>query len=184
VARDLLVYLINFVCLEPDSLNKFARKIDQIKCIPVPFYQTLNQPWHSRSIKIKGLDQLERARDVYFNNFQEIKRVYHARWKPVIQSACQAWWENFWSGISSNLLPARDHFIAKLSQVTSVRKGKRPSNQLSYPAPIPKKSRQGAKRFYFKNSFRPTDWNLTKYSFRLMKSQMLKKTSLSHNPCK
>jgi hypothetical protein len=92
VARDLPVYLSKDIYLEQYSPNQCARQFGHMQSIPVPFYQTLNQPWHSRSLK--GLDQLIRAREVYYNDLQSTKKVHHIRWKPAFEPAFQTWWEN------------------------------------------------------------------------------------------
>lgn len=59
LSRDYSVYVGKDDYLEQDLSNKLSRQFGLRQSLPIPFSQSLNQPWHSRSVK--GLDQLERA---------------------------------------------------------------------------------------------------------------------------
>jgi hypothetical protein len=112
VAQDLPAYFSppSFF-LEPYSPNQFARQLGHLQSVPVPFYQTINQPWHSRNTVAPNV--LKHAEKDYFTRKSAMSHVHQIHWFPSSDHAFNSWWLWCWENVASYLSDARKHFVLK-----------------------------------------------------------------------
>jgi hypothetical protein len=112
VAQDLPAYFSppSFF-LEPYSPNQFARQLGHLQSVPVPFYQTINQPWHSRNTVAPNV--LKHAEKDYFTRKSAMSHVHQIHWFPSSDQAFNSWWLWCWENVASYLSEARKHFVLK-----------------------------------------------------------------------
>ncbi|KAG6775028.1 hypothetical protein POTOM_018452 [Populus tomentosa] len=112
VAQDLPAYFSppSFF-LEPYSPNQFARQLGHLQSVPVPFYQTINQPWHSRNTVAPNV--LKHAEKDYFTRKSAMSHVHQIHWFPSSDHAFNSWWLWCWENVASYLSEARKHFVLK-----------------------------------------------------------------------
>ncbi|KAG5232369.1 trichohyalin [Salix suchowensis] len=112
IARDLPAYFSppSFF-LEPYSPNQFARQLGHLQSVPVPFYQTINQPWHSRNTVAANV--LKHAEKDYFIRKSAMSQVNQILWRPSSDHAFDFWWLWCWANVASYVSEAKKHFVSK-----------------------------------------------------------------------
>lgn len=112
IARDLPAYFSppSFF-LEPYSPNQFARQLGHLQSVPVPFYQTINQPWHSRNTVAANV--LKHAEKDYFIRKSAMSQVNQVHWHPSSDHAFDFWWLWCWANVASYVSEAKKHFVSK-----------------------------------------------------------------------
>ncbi|KAJ6762646.1 hypothetical protein OIU79_023394 [Salix purpurea] len=112
IARDLPAYFSppSFF-LEPYSPNQFARQLGHLQSVPVPFYQTINQPWHSRNTVAANV--LKHAEKDYFIRKSAMSQVNQILWHPSSDHAFDLWWLWCWANVASYVSEAKKHFVSK-----------------------------------------------------------------------
>ncbi|KAL9378931.1 hypothetical protein Peur_027413 [Populus x canadensis] len=112
IARDLPAYFSppSFF-LEPYSPNQFARQLGHLQSVPVPFYQTINQPWHSRNTVAANV--LKHAEKDYFIRKSAMSQVNQIHWFPSSDHAFDFWWLWCWANVASYVSEAKKHFVSK-----------------------------------------------------------------------
>ncbi|CAK7340624.1 unnamed protein product [Dovyalis caffra] len=67
------------IFLEPCSPNRFTRQLGHLQSVPVPFYQTIDQPWHSgKEVSVSVLKHSEQEYLTRKSAISQVKRIHYS----------------------------------------------------------------------------------------------------------